>query len=304
VADAAARVRVLLLLTTLLWGLNLAVLKWLTGVFDPVLLSAVRMVSAILPMLVLLRYWRCWQSPDRAQWLQLAACGVLMVYLNQWLLAAGLARSTATHGALITALNPLMSAVLALWLLRERISGRRLSGVGLGLAGVTLVILQRPGAELAQGGVGDGLVVLAVLVFTLGAVFIQRLAARLNAVVIGIGVHAVGSACLVLHTLVQTVWTGEAPAMPGAADIWGIAIVSGMLSTGIGNLMWNRAIGLVGMARAAVWLYWVPLFGVVSAVGLLGEPLTIWHAVALLMVFAGTYLGTQVGPVPRAVDQV
>jgi uncharacterized membrane protein len=113
-----------------------------------------------------------------------------------------------------------------------------------------------------------------------------------------------GAACLVLHSLVQALWQGGAPAMPSAADLWGIAIVSGMLSTGIGNLMWNRAIGLVGMARAAVWLYWVPLFGVAAAVGLLGEPLTVWHAVALLLVFAGTYLGTQVAPVPRAVDQV
>ncbi|MEZ5646306.1 MAG: DMT family transporter [Burkholderiaceae bacterium] len=303
-ADARARVRVMLLATTMLWGLNLSVLKWLTGAFDPVLLSAVRMVSAILPMLVLVRYWRSWQSPDRGQWLQMIACGVLMVYLNQWLLAAGLSRSSATNGALITALNPLMSAMLALWLLGEGIHGRRLLGVVLGLAGVAMVILSRPGAQLVQGGVGDALVVLAVLVFTLGAVIIQRLAVRLNAVVIGIGIHVAGSTCLMLHALLQTAWTGEMPVMSDSAAIWGIAVVSGMLSTGIGNLMWNRAIGLVGMARAAVWLYWVPLFGVAAAVGLLGEPLTAWHLAGLLMVFAGTYLGTQQGPAPRAVDQV
>lgn len=303
-ADARARVRVMLLVTTLLWGLNLSVLKWLTGSFDPVLLSAVRMVSAILPMLVLVRCWRSWQSPDRGQWLQLVACGVLMVYLNQWLLAEGLSRSSATNGALITALNPLMSAMLALWLLGEGIHGRRLLGVGLGLAGVALVILNRPGAQLVQGGVGDALVVLAVLVFTMGAVIIQRLAVRLNAVVIGIGIHVVGSTCLLLHALLQMAWTGTVPVMSDSASVWGMAVVSGMLSTGIGNLLWNRAIALVGMARAAVWLYWVPLFGVASAVGLLGEPLTAWHLAGLLMVFAGTYLGTQQGPAPRAVEQV
>lgn len=301
--DPAVRVRAMLLLITLLWGLNLPVLKWLTGEFDPVLLSAVRMAASILPMLVLLRRWRCWQSPDRGQWLQLVVCGVVMVYLNQWLLSAGLARSTATNGALITALTPLMSAMLALWLLRERISGRRLWGVALGLAGVALVILQRPGAQLAHGGVGDGMVVLAVLLFAFGAVLIQRLVGKLNAVVIGIGVHAVGSACLVLHTLVQAAWMGEVPAMPGQAGLWGVAIASGILSTGIGNFLWSRAIAQVGMARAAVWLYWVPLFGVVAAVGLLGEPVTVWHAVALLLVFVGTYLGTATGSVAQVLGK-
>ena len=292
-AEAGARVRVLLLSATLVWGLNFTVLKWLTGLFDPLVLSGLRMVAATLPMLVLLRYWRCWQTPTRAQWGQLVACGVLMVYLNQWLLSEGLARSTATNGALITALNPLMAAVLALWLLRERLSGRRLMGVLLGLAGVALVILSRPGAELARGGLGDALVILAVLVFTLGAVLVQRLAGQLNAVVIGLCVHVTGAACLLIQTLLTASWHGSAPQMATAWWPWVVVVLSGVVSTGIGNLAWNRAIGLVGMARAAVWLYWVPLFGVASAVAFLDEPLTPWHVMGLGLVLLGTRLGTR-----------
>lgn len=282
----------MLLSATLLWGLNITVLKWLTGFFDPVLLSAVRMATAILPMLVLLRYWRSWQWPARSQWAQIAVCGFLMVYLNQYLLASGLSRSTATNGSLITALSPLMAAVLALWLLRESIGKLRLLGVAIGLMGVMLVVLNRPGAELAHGGLGDAMLILAVLVFTLGALLIQRLSTGLNAVVIGTCVHAVGAVFLFLHVLADMAWTGQAPQMAGSGGLWAIAIVSGMLSTGIGNLLWNRSIGLVGMARASVWLYWVPLFGVASAALLLREPLTLWHALGLLLVFGGTHLGT------------
>ena len=296
-ADAGARVRVLLLSATLVWGLNFTVLKWLTGMFDPVLLSCARMVAAILPMLVLLYHWRCWQRPTAAQWKQLVACGVLMVYLNQWLLAEGVARSTATNGALIAALNPLMAALLALWLLRERLTGLRLVGVLLGFAGVALVILSRPGAELARGGLGDGLVILAVLVFTLGAVLVQRLASQLNAVVIGVCVHATGSVCLFIQTLLTAGWSGAAPRMATDWWPWAVVVLSGVLSTGIGNLAWNRAIGLVGMARAAVWLYWVPLFGVASAVTFLGEPLTPWHVMGLGLVLLGTRLGTRAATV-------
>ena len=295
-ADAGARVRGLLLGATLVWGVNLTVLKWLLGSFDPVVLSGLRMVAATVPMLVLLRHWRCWQTPTAAQWRQLIVCGVLMVYLNQWLLAEGLARSSATNGALITSLNPLMAAVLALWLLRERLTGRRLVGVLLGLAGVALVILSRPGAELARGGAGDGLVILAVLVFTLGAVIVQRLMGQLNAVVIGLVIHSVGAACLLLQAALTAGVSGQGPQAPTLLWPWAVAVLSGALSTGIGNLAWNRAIGLVGMARAAVWLYWVPLFGVASAVVFLGEPLTPWHVMGLGLVLLGTRLGTRAAP--------
>lgn len=66
-----------------------------------------------------------------------------------------------------------------------------------------------------------------------------------------------------------------------------------LVSTGIGNLAWNRAIGVVGMARAAVWLYWVPLFGMASSVVFLGEPITAWHVMGLGLVLLGTRLGTR-----------
>lgn len=299
--EGVARVRVLLLSTTLLWGLNLTVLKWLLNDFDPLVLSALRMMSATLPMLVLIRHLRCWQVPTARQWRQLIICGVLMVDLNQWLLAEGLGLTSATNGALITSLNPLVAAVLAFCLLGERLTGRRLAGVLLGLAGVALVILSHPGAQLASGGLGDGLVILAVVAFTLGAVIVQRLMGQLNAVMISLVIHAVGAVCLMIQTVLAAAVSGESPQMPETLWPWLVAALSGILSTGIGNLAWNRAIGLVGMARAAVWLYWVPLFGVASAVAFLDEPLTPGHVIGLILVLMGTRMGTRSVPAKSSV---
>ena len=47
------------------------------------------------------------------------------------------------------------------------------------------------------------------------------------------------------------------------------------------------------MARTALYAYWVPIFGVLFAVLLLGEPVTIWHGVGLVAVLSGTWLGTR-----------
>jgi drug/metabolite transporter (DMT)-like permease len=66
-----------------------------------------------------------------------------------------------------------------------------------------------------------------------------------------------------------------------------------VLSTALGGLVWNRALMVLGVARTALYAYWVPIFGVLFAVLVLGEPLTVWHGVGLAAVLGGTWLGTR-----------
>ncbi len=289
----SAKANALLFVTVALWGSNVPLVKWLTGAFDPVLLSALRMGAASCVLsLLLLR-----QGPRKAltghQRVQLMICGFFMVYLNQVFFVAGVARSTATNGTLISASNAMFGSLLAWIFLRERFPGRRMMGIALGMAGVAMVILMRPGADLAEGGLGDVMVVIATIAFVAGGVMVQRLAVDVDAVTISVGVHIVGGLCLLFHLGVQSAWTGQLPRADGLPVAWVAVILSGVVATGLGNLMWNRAIAIVGMARASVWTYWMPLFGVALSVSLLGEPLTPWHVLGLLLVLGGTRLGSR-----------
>ena len=69
-----------------------------------------------------------------------------------WLV--GVAGTAAANAALIIALNPLISSLMAALLLRERLSPRRLVGVALGFGGVAAVVLHRPGMALGGAGLG------------------------------------------------------------------------------------------------------------------------------------------------------
>lgn len=291
---ASPNVRLLLLGTTVLWGGNLAVIKLLGEHFDPVWLSAVRITCACIPQCLLLLHLRPadWRL-TRAELGTLMLCAVLMVYLNQWLLAAGISLSSATNASLITALTPLMAATVALCLMRERLGSRRLAGLGLGLAGVALVIINRPSAELTRAGFGDLLLLAGVLAFTLGAALVQRLAHRLDALRISLFIHAAGAVFLLGHAAALD-FAHDTPArLPTDIRWWLVAALSGAISTGIGGLFWNMAIGRVGMGRASVWLYWVPVFGLVGAVLVVGEPLTVWHLFGLTLILGGTRLGSR-----------
>lgn len=291
--SARVPVQVLLLATTALWGFNVAMMKWLTGHFDPIALAALRMAAATLALGWLMRRagtgWR--PAALRAQWKTLFVCGALMVYLNQWLFAAGLLRSSATNGALITGLSPLVASLLAWWLLRERLPLLRLIGVAMGLSGVALVVLQRSGASVSAASVGDLLILLAIVLFGLGSVLLQRLLQHGDALAVSLGIHAVGSLLLFAHAGLAAAWRGEWPAFSASPVFWLLAFLSGALSTGLGNLMWTRAISRIGMARAALWTNFVPVFAVATAALLLGEAVTRWDLLGLALVLGGTRLG-------------
>ena len=72
-----------------------------------------------------------------------------------------------------------------------------------------------------------------------------------------------------------------------------LLVLSGLLASALGSLVWHRALTTLGVARTALYAYWVPIFGVGFAVLVLGEPLTVWHGLGLAGVLSGTWLGTR-----------
>jgi drug/metabolite transporter (DMT)-like permease len=282
-----------LLLAMATWGLNLTVVKSLTLMLDVIWVAAIRMVVAVLALSVLL--WlrrRPWPAVSRKQLLGLAACGVLMVYANQILLAAGLAHTSATNGTLLIALSPLMAALLAAIALRERLGRTHLVGIACGFGGVALVVVHRPGAGVASAGLGDLLVLASVFCFTAGGLLVQRLARGLTALEISWSVYLCGTILLVIHAFSVSVLP-VAALRQGGAHLALLVVFSAVGATALAGIVWNKAILRLGASHTAMAFYWVPVFGVAFAVLLLGEPVTWWHALGLAGVMAGARLSAR-----------
>ena len=154
------------------------------------------------------------------------------------------------------------------------------------------VVLSHPGASLSHAGLGDLLLALSVVSFAVGGVGVQRLARQIDPLSMSWGIYVMGTAMLVLHTLLGPSPLGAAQLFPGAWP-WVLVLFSGVAATAAGNLIWNRAISVIGVARTAVFLYWVPVFGVAVAALLLGEVLSWWHLFGFAAVMSGTWLGTR-----------
>lgn len=293
VAATTPGLRWALLGTMALWGANLPVVKLLLERLEPMAVSALRIGLAALAMLAFVAWQRRPRPPLRArQWGGLALCGAVMIYLNQIFFVEGVARTPAANAALIIALNPLVSALAAAALQGERLTPQRLAGVVLGFGGVASVVLNRPGAALGGSGWGDVLMFGAVLTWVSGGLLVQRLARGIDAMRVSALVNLFGGVLLGADLLLR-----PGSALPAAASFTPLVLVlllaSGLLSTALGGLVWNRALVTLGVARTSLYAYWVPIFGVLFAVTLLGEPLSVWHGLGLAGVLGGTWLGTR-----------
>jgi drug/metabolite transporter (DMT)-like permease len=292
-APAGTALRALLLLTMAVWGANLSVVKLLLESMEPMLVSLLRMVVAAVAVSALVALRRMpWPRLSRRQWLALAACALLMVYLNQIFFTNGMAGTAAANAALIIALNPLVSSLLATLLLGDRLNPQRIAGVALGFGGVAAVVLHRPGMALGGPGLGDLLILCSVCSWVLGGVVVQRLARGLDPLFISAALNVFGAAMLLLHVLLRPSALVYDASRLGLHTVL-LVLVSGLLATALGGVVWNRALMVLGVARTGLYAYWVPIFGVLFAVLLLGEPLTLWHGVGLAAVLAGTRLGTR-----------
>ena len=297
-AGATRGMPALLILVMVAWGANIPTIKALTGAMDVMWVTALRILVATVVLTACL-WLRDRRLPrlSRAQWGYLGATAFLIIYLNQALFSHGMGLTTATSASLVMALIPPLSVVAGALLMRERVRQRAVLGIALGFAGVALVVVMAPGARVGVAGLGEMLLGLGLLAFVGGGLLIQRLARDLDVLVVGWSTYVMGSLMLVAHAMLDGGW-GQARAAFDAPWVWWYLLYSGVLGTALANVAWYFAIGRIGQSRASPFLYWLPIFGVLSSTLMLGEPLGWWHLAGLLLVIAGTRLGTAPRIVP------
>jgi drug/metabolite transporter (DMT)-like permease len=160
----------------------LFVVLWSTGFIgsklglpyaEPVTFLILRFLLVLAILLPLCWLFRApWPAPRAA--FHVAVAGVFMQagYLGG--VFASMAQGMpAGVSALITGLQPLLTALLGAWLLRERLTRRQWAGLVLGLAGVLLVVGDKV-ATTHLGALAIGLSVLALASISLGTVWQKR----------------------------------------------------------------------------------------------------------------------------------
>ncbi len=178
----------LLVLPFFLWGTAMVAMKGTLGQTTPFFLATVRLLPA--GGLVLLAGWLLGRSQPRGwrAWLGIVGFALLDGTLFQGFLAQGLARTSAGLGSVMIDSQPLAVALMACWWLGETMGRWGWLGLGLGLAGITLLGL--PDEWIVQGTGQLALLGLDGLEQILGPVLRPWLSVGSGSLLSGLGMDA------------------------------------------------------------------------------------------------------------------
>lgn len=203
------------------------------------------------------------------------------------LIAAGTDLIPSSLTGVLMAAGPLCIAALALLFdASERVSGARLLGLVLGLAGVVSLL----GLEALDGRrlLGATLVLLGCLSFAAGALFVKtrlRGVPSLAAAACGLA----GGAVLLLAPA-----GFAAPVSAPSAEALGALIVLGLAHGALNWFLFVVLIRRAGAGQATLTAYLAPGVAVVLGVAVLGEHPGIGFAAGLPLILLGSWLGAQV----------
>jgi drug/metabolite transporter (DMT)-like permease len=244
-------------MAAIFWGANFNLARPVIAEMGPYVAGASRYVLAAAVM-VLIAQMRKEMIPAQ-HWKAYLTLGVVGVFGFNLFFFLGMETSSAINGALIMALNPLLTAVLGYVILRDRPSNQQLIAFPIGIAGVAIVVLGA-GARLTVA-VGDIYILIASLNWALYNVLVKKMMPKqVSGIANTAGIMTVGAMALTMaaimhgdHVVVPTIHAGAA--------LLTMSLGGGVLA----YLFWNASIAHLGPSKAAIFMNLVPVTTMVIA---------------------------------------
>lgn len=273
----------------LIWGGTPIATRIAVDTIDPAMVGMLRtLLAALLAPVFLLALHLPLPTANGTRPL-LAFAGLCAFVLFPVLFSVGIDYTTASHAALILALQPAFTALAAhaterTWPSRHWAAGAALAALG----AFTLVHFRIGIAEnTAQSWIGDLLILAAGFLASVGYVGGGRAARRLPALGVTLWGLVIGGLALVP----LFAWrAGSVDWGAGTIPSWSAVAYLAFAVSSLGYLLWYWALARGGIARIGTLQFMQPVASLVLAVILLGEPMTLPLAVCAALVLAGTIL--------------
>jgi O-acetylserine/cysteine efflux transporter len=252
----------LALIVMVIWGFNFAVAKFGLREFSPMFLMCLRFTGVAALLLPFVRVpW--------GQMKQIFILSVLLGTLHFPLMFTGLTGVDAATASIAIQLQVPFSSILAALLYRDKLGWRRGLGMAISFAGVIVIA----GEPRALGGTFYlGLVIAAALVFSIVNIQIKRIG-PINGFALNGWMAVMAAPQLLIATLIMendqwrqfqsATWLG-----------WSSIAYMALMVTILSYLMWYPLVRKYPVNQTMPWTLLAPVFGVISGIVVLGEPMT------------------------------
>ena len=222
--------------------------------------------------------------PPRSSLPLLALSGVFLAG-HFWSWFASLERTSVASSVVIVGLQPLLGALIAYVVLRERPSSREYAGLAVAVAGLVCIAA----ADLARGiefFIGDLLALLAALFVAVSQTIRRKTRHETGALPYSAVAYTAAAVTLWLAVLIVR------PSISGfAADAWVFIVLLALIPQLIGHTSINWALGHLRVVTVGLAILGEPLLATLYAIPVLGETPPIGVLVGGPLIVVGVALG-------------
>jgi O-acetylserine/cysteine efflux transporter len=287
--------KIILLVITVIWGLNTPVMK--IGLMDlsPMVYNAYRVVIAAILSLAILLITKSYKPMPMEDFKKIVTIGIVGYFINQLFFIFGLSQTTAGNSSLVLATLPVEVALINRIFRIEAISRRMMAGIITGLLGVVLIVLGS-NKELSLFGphlIGALVLLLAQFCYAYYTVFIKELNDRYSIYQIFtyvMVINAVLFSIIALPELKSTEWN-----LISEAAVYSI-LFSAIFALVMGNMMWIWVVGTLGSTKASLSQYFCPVVSIAFAWVYLDETFGALQFIGAVVILLGLYLTLNQSP--------
>lgn len=272
------------------WGVGLTLTKIALSGISATTLLIIQLLAANV-FLYTVCYWKEGKIPLGLSSLKRGIAGIFEPALTYMCGTLGLELTTATNASLISSTEVAMTVLSATLFLGEKLKPVKLILVTVSFSGVFLLIRQDSQAAMHNSVLGDLLVLLGTM-FAVGYVVFSKVQiASVSPLELIASQQFVGLILTVLcfGSLSLFSRSHEVNAIGILPQFWLLAIVSGIMQYALAFLLYLITLSKVSLSHSAFYVALVPVFGVASAIILLGEQLSPLQWIGAALVIGSSY---------------
>lgn len=274
------------LVCVVVWGSTFMVSKGLLVFLQPVQLMLLRFILAYLLLWVLHPRWYFrWREEWRFLLLALFSNTLYCLAENN-----AITLTQTSNVSILVSTSPIMMALILTAVRKEeRLKRGQILGYAVAFGGVVLVVLNGMTA-LHLRPLGDLLALSAAGSWTVYSLLLRRWSSLYDGLLITRKLMFYG-----ILTVLPLVLLDGHPIPLAAVFTWENTlklIYLGFVGSALCYLFWNKATGKIGVLKASLYIYMVPLVTLVVSALVLRETITPAGAAGIFLVIAGMVLGT------------
>ena len=278
---------VVLVLLTLVWGVNWPVLKLGVQAFPPLTFRALSLLLGLPLMALVLRMQKLPLWLPRGQWGPVLWLGLFNAVFWHALIIVAIPMLSSGRAAILGHTMPIFSALLGALFFHDRLPARGWAGVAAAATGV-LLLLWNEMASMGGRPLGVLIMLTAAAIWALGTRMLRR--AHLDVPTLTLTFWMVVEATVVVSVL-GLLFERDQWHLPGATATWAI-LFNAVLAIGFAQTAWFYLARSLPPLASTLSVMMIPVLGVFSGALWLGEQLhwQDWAAVGLMTVAIASVL--------------